>query len=123
MMKTLEYYKHLPYTLRVEPLSDSDGSKYWIAEYIELRGCKTDGLTEGEAISNLHELFDEYIVTQIERNIEIPEPARIQVTVNEAWIILPKKKVPSAANSKTAEDTQDTSVLVQHKVVSAPIAA
>ena len=86
--KTLEYYKRLPYMLYAQPMRDSDGSNYWTAEYLELRGCKTDGVTEAEAVTNLQELFDEYISARIDDNIEIPEPVQAPVVVKEIWIIV-----------------------------------
>ncbi|MBI1805350.1 MAG: type II toxin-antitoxin system HicB family antitoxin [Ignavibacteriae bacterium] len=86
--KNLEYYKRLPYTLYVEPLRDSDGSSYWTAQYNELRGCKTDGLTEAEAIANLQELFDEYILDGIEKEIKIPEPVQLESKVESALIVI-----------------------------------
>jgi len=59
-------------------MHDSDGSDYWVAEYLELRGCKTDGQSEADAVANLQELFDEYISARMEVSIEsIPEPAEV----------------------------------------------
>ena len=83
--KTLEYYKRLPYTLHTEPQKDEDGSNYWTAEYMELMGCKTDGLTESDAVNNLYELFDDYISAMIEENAEIVEPAP-QIILEGEWI-------------------------------------
>ena len=87
-IKNLEYYKRLPYRLYVQPAQDSDDSKYWTAEYVELRGCKTDGDTEAEAVLNLQELFDEYISGRIEDVMDIPEPPHITVTVEDIniWV-------------------------------------
>lgn len=77
--KNLEYYKRIPYTLRLEPVNDPKEGKYWLAEFVELRGCKTEGKNEGEAITNLHELFDEYIQTHIENKLPIVEPEKIRM--------------------------------------------
>ncbi len=110
--KTLQYYKLLPYTLRLEPLHDSDGSNYWVAEYTELRGCKTDGDNEAEAVANLNELFDEYISSAIEDGLDIPEPAREVVTdaerilklpaqfrfqkiIKKRWMVIPSEQQPT----------------------------
>ncbi|MFH0990005.1 MAG: hypothetical protein V1799_08320 [bacterium] len=86
MARTLEYYRRLPYRMQIDRVQDSDGSKYWTAEYIELRGCKADGPTELDAISNLHEVFDEYILTQIENGISTPEPAQVPLIVDSIWL-------------------------------------
>jgi len=107
--KTLEYYRRLPYTLYREPQQDQDGSKYWTAEYLELRGCKTDGSTESEAIANLQELFDEYVLMRLEAHDDnIPEPAQNKVTVTEAKVVLFREKMIQAGNSNVAEETLET---------------
>lgn len=118
--KTLEEYKRLPYTLRVEPIDESDGSHYWMAEYIELVGCKTDGLTEAEAVANLQELFDEYIAARIESNVEIPEPAPMPLITGEIWMLLPRSDFQSTSSLPSAvEDTQETKREVRLVPVSA----
>jgi len=100
--KTLEYYKRLPYTLHTEPGADG---KYWLAEYAELRGCKTDGETEAAAVANLQELFDDFISTLIEEKAEIPEPQRRLVPVPPVWTV-----VPPAAISSQKENTTETEI-------------
>ena len=105
--KTLEYYRRLPYTLQLEPMHDSDDSNYWTAEYTELRGCKTDGQTDIEAVANLQELFDEYISVLIEDKIEIPEPTpRIILTVEPLWYVV-KEQV---------KDTQKTGMATEPEI-------
>lgn len=74
MKKNLDYYKSLPYSLHLNMVEEEDGDRYFIAEYIELRGCKEDGSTEAEAIFNLQDLFDEYITIFLKAEIPIPEP-------------------------------------------------
>ena len=105
--KTLEYYKRLPYRLHAYPMQDSDDSNYWIAEYVELRGCKTDGLTEGEAIVNVQELFDEYILDRIENQVEIPEPKQpgIVEKEKELWVTI---KTKPTFGSNPRQDLQET---------------
>ena len=115
-MKNLDYYRLLPYTLQTEPLRDSDGSTYWVAEYLELRGCKTDGKSEAEAVANLQELFDEYILARTEVSIEnIPEPAALEmVTTNPLSINVEYVQTPSG----DIELTDDTRVEIQPQPVS-----
>lgn len=115
-MKNLDYYRLLPYTLQTEPLRDSDGSTYWVAEYLELRGCKTDGKSEAEAVANLQELFDEYILARTEVSIEnIPEPAALEmVTTNPLSINVEYVQTPSG----DTELTDDTRVEIQPQPVS-----
>ena len=73
-MKDLKYYKDLLYQINTEPVTDSDGTHYWTAEYPLIQGCKTDGETREDAIVNVRELFDEFIETMLEENIKIEEP-------------------------------------------------
>lgn len=95
-IKNLEYYKRLPYTLRLDLITEEDGSKYLTAEYVELRGCKTDGNTEADAVTNLQELFDDYITAHIEMGTIIPEPEPLISTIDETLIILGvRKPVPT----------------------------
>jgi predicted RNase H-like HicB family nuclease len=109
-MRTLEEYRRLPYTLYVEPIKDSDGSRYWIAEYLELRGCKTDGNTDVEAIANLQALFDEYITGLIEDNIDIAEPEKFPAPEIEEITIIKRGTVLQAVppDAVTTEETKDT---------------
>ncbi len=106
--KALDYYRRLPYTMYVEPMTDSDSSCYWVAEYRELRGCKTDGETESVAISNLQNLFDEYIEARIEAGVGIPEPEQSPCTVREVWIIVPEQKQVSHVQTAIDYDVQES---------------
>jgi predicted RNase H-like HicB family nuclease len=113
-IKTLEYYQRLPYTLYREPQKDSDGKKYWTAEYLELRGCKTEGETEAEAIKNLQNLFDEYIVLRIENNHAIPEPEKMSRPSNEIIILVGNINEGSFKNipgEKYIAETEKTNVM------------
>jgi predicted RNase H-like HicB family nuclease len=100
--------------MRTEFSRDSDGTEYWIAEYGELRGCKTDGATEGEAVVNLHQLFDEYVEARIEENLDIPEPAPLPALEQGVlWIAAPRTiqfpGLPALnvqATDKTAAETE-----------------
>lgn len=107
-VKTLREYKLSPYTLHTELVRESDGSEYWTAEYLELRGCKTDGSEEAEAVAKVQELFDEYIVARLESGTEIPEPAQPLIVVREAWLIVPQAKWSLPDSSKINLDTKDT---------------
>jgi predicted RNase H-like HicB family nuclease len=107
-IRALEFYKRLPYTLRTEPVQEPDGSSYWTAEYVELRGCKTDGTTEAEAVANVQELFDEYILARLESQTEIPEPAKLPAIIEELWIVVPKRRVSVEVVSPDVGDTEQT---------------
>lgn len=118
--KTVEYFKRLPYTLRLEPMRDADGSTYWTAEYVELRGCKTEGATEAEAVVNLHELFDDYISAQIENNAEIAVPVQAPVAAEKFTIIVQKRKFAFSHYPDVAEDTQQTNGELKPEPIVAP---
>lgn len=107
MEKTLVYYKRLPYTLRLEPQTDLDGTHYWTAEYVELRGCKTEGGDEAEAIANLQQLFDEYISTKIENQFEIIEPIPQKAEViKEITVYWRKRTVARTTSERTSAQTK-----------------
>jgi predicted RNase H-like HicB family nuclease len=74
-IKDLRYYKKLPYTLKLDFVTENDGTSYWLAEYVELRGCETEGESEVDAVANLQNLFDEYISMRLEETSPIPEPS------------------------------------------------
>ena len=65
-------------------------------------------MTEAKAVTNLQELFDEYISARIDDNIEIPEPVQAPVVGKEIWIIVQEKQPPSISPSLNAVDTQET---------------
>ena len=52
----------------------SDSDQCFIAEVPELSGCKSDGLTYKEAVSNVELIIEEWIVTAKIIGKEIPEP-------------------------------------------------
>jgi predicted RNase H-like HicB family nuclease len=107
--KNLAFYKRLPYTLRVEPVIDPDDGYYWTAQYIELRGCKTDGTTETEAVANVQELFDEYIMARIERGSIIPEPPELPATQpTHIWMVVAPRQSMIPVPSSDVESTQET---------------
>lgn len=114
--KTLEDYRRLPYTLRMDFVTDSDKSSYWTAEYAELRGCKAEGNTEAEAVANLQELFDDYILAQMKMNVEIPEPAPLADVVTEVWTSYSRKqRIRRTLFSKEIENTQNTKTEVEYR--------
>jgi len=114
--KVLAYYRRLPYTLFAEPMLDTNGSSYWVAEYKELRGCKTEGVTEAEAIANLQELFDEYIESRLEVGAEIPEPEHSPLIVHELSIVVRRRPSSDVAipESNDTEETRADQVFEEH---------
>ena len=109
--KNLESYQQLPYRIVTEPHNDEDGEYYWTAEYPNLRGCKTKGATRAEAITNVRELFDEYITDRLSIDKKIPEPKPLQtpVTVQSMWVELPSKVVQSGIKKSSEKTISDIS--------------
>ena len=74
MNKTLEYYLSLPYTIELTP----DEDDVWFASIPLLKGCMTQGDTRDEALVMLDEAKELWLETALEKDIVIPEPAKLQ---------------------------------------------
>lgn len=70
MKKNLNYYLHLPYTIRLK--NNSDGT--YFAEIEELPGCMTEADTEKDALEMLTDAKSAWLEAAIGRKINIPEP-------------------------------------------------
>ncbi|MHB9093711.1 MAG: type II toxin-antitoxin system HicB family antitoxin [Eubacteriales bacterium] len=73
MIKNLEYYKNLKYSVKLAPISEEDGGG-WLAEIPELKGCMSDGETPEEALKNVDEAKIAWISTALKRGQSIPLP-------------------------------------------------
>ena len=73
--KTLEYYMSLPYTTVVTYINDESGF-YYFARVLELDGCMSDGKTKEEALKNLQEAMEGWLLVSIEFGDHIPEPVQ-----------------------------------------------
>jgi len=71
--KDLEYYIKLPYNTIVEMWDDGEGS-YWVARIAELPHCLIHGNTPEEAITEIEEVKRDWIKSNLERGLKIPEP-------------------------------------------------
>ena len=69
----IDYYMQLPYSLLLHELED-EGEKYWIAEIVELPGCRSHGSTVSEAVENVQEAKKDWILDGLDRGEEIPLP-------------------------------------------------
>jgi antitoxin HicB len=73
MERTLESYLSIDYPINLKKLCKDDGGG-WLAEHPDLKGCVADGESEVEAIQNLKEVRELWLLTALTRNITIPMP-------------------------------------------------
>jgi len=71
--KDLEYYAKLPYTVILEQWDDGNGP-YWVARIAELPHCLIHGDTPEEAVKEIEEVKRDWIKSNLERGLPIPEP-------------------------------------------------
>lgn len=72
--KGLEYYAKLPYTIILEQWDDGDGV-YWVARVAELPHCLIHGDTPEEAVREIEEVKRDWIKSNLERGLPVPEPS------------------------------------------------
>ena len=72
VVKDLEYYKKLPYTIILE--RHDDQGTYWVARVAELPHCLIHGNTPEEAVKEIEELKLDWIQSNLEDGLPVPEP-------------------------------------------------
>lgn len=73
--KSLEYYIGLPYTITLKR-GNGDDEEYWIARVLELPHCMTHGSTPEEALSDIEDAKREWLKSNLDDGLPIPEPVR-----------------------------------------------
>ncbi len=73
--KDLEYYLSLPYTITLKR-GTGGGEDYWIARVVELPHCMTHGATQEEALADIEDAKKEWIESNLEDGLAVPEPAK-----------------------------------------------
>ena len=71
--KEREYYAKLPYTVMLEPWDDGKGP-YWVARIAELPHCLIHADTPEEAVKEILEVKMDWIKSNLERGLPVPEP-------------------------------------------------
>jgi predicted RNase H-like HicB family nuclease len=71
--KKIEYYSKLSYTVIVEQWDDGRGP-YWVARIAELPHCLIHADTPEEAMDEIQEVKMDWIKSNLERGLPIPEP-------------------------------------------------
>ncbi len=70
VMKDLDYYLSLPYTIELTP--DEDG--FWFAEIPLLEGCMTNGSSRADALEMIDDAKRAWLETALSLGLTIPEP-------------------------------------------------
>lgn len=73
LRKDLDYYDGLPYTVVIEQWDDGSGP-YWVARVLELPHCLIHGETPEAAIKEILDVKREWLKSNLERGLRIPEP-------------------------------------------------
>lgn len=71
--EALKYYATLPYSVIVEQWDDGQGP-YWVARIAELPHCMIHGDTPEEAVREIQEVKMDWIRSNLQRGLKIPEP-------------------------------------------------
>ena len=71
--RDLEHYAGLPYNIVLEQWDDGEGP-YWVARVAELPHCLIHGDTPEEALREIQEVKRDWIRSNLERGLKIPEP-------------------------------------------------
>lgn len=71
-IKRLEYYRNLPYTIRLQQQEDG-----WYAEIEELPGCIAAADTREAVLDVLEEAKDSWLMISLQDGVAIPEPKPI----------------------------------------------
>ena len=71
--KNIKYYEGLPYNVIVEQWDDGKGP-YWVARIAELPHCLISADTPEEAVKEIQEVKLDWIKSNLERGLPVPEP-------------------------------------------------
>ena len=73
--KDLAYYRLLPYE-REWAMREEAGQKYFVVRLKDLPAVAGDGSTRDEAVDDLRDAFDEFVLAWIDAGRPVPEPNR-----------------------------------------------
>jgi len=100
--KDLAYYMSLPYTFKLQEMSDEDG-KFFFVKVSELEGCMSDGRTMDEAMESVKEAMKDWIEVAIEHGDVIPEPINVEEYSGKFVVRIPKTLHHRLAHEATLE--------------------
>lgn len=87
--KNLNYYMNLNYEFTIKKHND-DGDVYYAIEYPDLKGCISHGDTIDEAIEMGEDAKKCWLITALEKEIEIPEPNDLEAYSGNYKVRMPK---------------------------------
>jgi len=73
IVKKVNYYSRLPYRIIIEKWDDGEGP-YYLARVAELPHCMIHGDTPEEAVSEIKDVMRDWIKSNLELGLKIPEP-------------------------------------------------
>jgi antitoxin HicB len=76
VVKDLEYYAKLPYTIILE--RHDDQGTYWVARVAELPHCLIHADTPAEAVKEIEEVKLDWIQSNLEDGLPVPEPTSLK---------------------------------------------
>ena len=100
--KDLKYYAKLPYTIILEQWEDNTG-KYWVARVAELPHCLIHGDTPEEALREIEEVKLDWIKSNLEDGLPIPEPTEHKYS-GQVRLRMPPSLHQSLAHRANVED-------------------
>ncbi len=78
-----------PYTVKIERDRTIDGQQVFLVSHPELIGCMAQGGNVKEAMDNLKEVTEEYILSLLEDSLPIPTPATRSIsTIQETATVI-----------------------------------
>ena len=100
--KDLAYYMNLPYTFKLQEMTDEDG-KFFFIKVSELDGCMSDARTMEEAMNNIKEAMEGWIEVALECGDYIPEPINVEDYSGKFVVRIPKTLHHKLAHEATIE--------------------
>jgi antitoxin HicB len=109
MIKTVEEYLALPYTIEITP---DDGS--FFVKVKELEGCMSVGETRTDALAMIEDAMQEWFTVAIEDGIDIPLPESLQEDRYSGKFPL---RLPKVLHRKLAEAAEQNKVSLNQYLV------
>lgn len=112
MEKNIEYYKSLPYSFIIQPITDESGS-YYYGRILELDGCQSSGDTFDEAYQGLQEAMEGYIETKLDNGFDVPIPT----TVDEKYSGKFNVRLPKTLHQKLSVEAEKEGISLNQYVL------